>query len=107
MGTVAMKRERSSGVKTLLRVPVQLWLVVALMAMSFGAGVLVRTMAEPASSSSGPQTQLGGQIVAPPLTDQQIEQGLPSGHPDLSDGASSGSGAQDGNGTGQGAGGGN
>jgi hypothetical protein len=68
----------------LLRVPVNLWLVIALMAMSFGAGVIVRTMAEPQSQQVTPQSQFS-QILAPPLSDQQISQGtLPSGHPDLS-----------------------
>jgi hypothetical protein len=107
MDTVATKQTRSGGVGMLMRVPVQLWLVVALMAMSFGAGVLVRTMAEPPSSPVIPQSQIGGQVVAPPLSDQQIEQGLPSGHPTLSDGATAGGGQDGAGGQGGGNGGGN
>lgn len=93
-----------------LRVPVHLWLVIVLMAMSFGAGVIVRTMAEPVPSQAVPQTVLPSGYLAPPLTDQQIGQGLPSGHPTLSGGGATGAtgsaGAGAGTGAGTGAGGG-
>jgi hypothetical protein len=92
MGTVATKEPQPSGASMLLRVPVSLWLVVALMAMSFGAGVIVRTLAEPTSQQAVPSSQFS-QILAPPLTDQQISQGaLPSGHPDLSGSSQGGNG---------------
>ena len=98
MGTVATKERQPSGVSMLLRVPVSLWLVVALMAMSFGAGVIVRTLAEPTSQQAVPSSQFS-QILAPPLTDQQISQGtLPSGHPDLSGATQGGNGGGNGNG---------
>ena len=86
-----------------LRVPVHLWLVIVLMAMSFGAGVIVRTMAEPVPSQAIPQTVLPSQYLAPPLSDQQIQNGLPSGHPGLSGaGATGTSGAGAGSGAGGG-----
>jgi hypothetical protein len=106
MGTVATEERQPSGVSPLLRVPVSLWLVVVLMAMSFGAGVIVRTLAEPTSQQAVPSSQFS-QILAPPLTDQQISQGvLPSGHPDLSElggtGSQGGGSANQGNNQGSG-----
>ncbi|MGE5225335.1 MAG: hypothetical protein ACM3OO_00495 [Planctomycetaceae bacterium] len=96
MGTVATKQRQPSGVGLLLRVPVSLWLVVALMAVSFGAGVIVRTLAEPTSQQAVPSSQFS-QILAPPLTDQQLSQGtLPSGHPDLSGATQGGNGGGNG-----------
>lgn len=105
MGTVATEERQPSGVSLLLRVPVSLWLVVVLMAMSFGAGVIVRTIAEPTGQQAVPSSQFS-QILAPPLTDQQISQGtLPSGHPDLSgatQGGGNGGGGNQGSGQGNG-----
>jgi hypothetical protein len=99
----AVTDHRAGGLGTPARVPVQLWLVVVLMAMSFGAGVIVKTIAEPAGSAVVPTQQVPGITLAPPLTDQQIEQGaLPSGHPDLS-GSTSGAGNGSGDGSGNGA----
>lgn len=86
MGTVATKDRDSTPFRSLLSVPVSLWLVVMLMAMSFGAGVIVKTIAEPSTTATTTTTQLpvGGGTLAPPLTDDQIAGGLPEGHPDLS-----------------------
>ncbi len=83
MGTVSTNT-RSTGFGAVARARVDLWLVVALMAMAFGAGVIVRTMAEPpvTPATSFGQTVNGG-VVAPPLTDQQLGQALPAGHPTL------------------------
>ena len=105
MGTVTMKRsqERQSAAGQLIRIPVQLWLAVVLMAMSFGAGVIVKAMAEPPAAPAIGTQQPVGQVLAPPLTDQQIQGGVPSGHPDLSGG---GTGTGSGGGTGSGSGGG-
>jgi hypothetical protein len=100
MGTVAAKRERSSSpFIDLMRTPVSLWLVVVMMAMSFGAGVIVKAISEPTTPPSV-QSSLPGidPIVAPPLTGDEISGGLPSGHPDInSDGSGS---ASDGSGGG-------
>lgn len=109
MGTATMRqtRGRQGAAGQLLRVPVQLWLAVVLMAMSFGAGVIVKAMAEPPAAPAIGTQQPVGQILAPPLSDQQINGGLPSGHPDLTGGGSgSGTGTGNGNGTGTGSGGG-
>jgi hypothetical protein len=106
MGTVAAKQERDgspSPFMALMRTSVSLWIVVVMMAMSFGAGVIVKAIAEPTDQTTVPTTIStdAGQIVAPPLTDDQIAGGLPSGHPDLEDEAD---GQGDGQGGGQGAG---
>lgn len=102
MGTVTMKQSqaRQSPASQLLRVPVQLWLAVVLMAMSFGAGVIVKAMAEPPATPAIGTQQPVQQILAPPLTDQQIQGDLPSGHPDLSGGGSGSGGGQNNGGSG-------
>lgn len=69
-----------------LRLKVELWVVVILMGVAFTAGVLAR------GSGSKPATDLNttfGQsgVVAPPLDDQQIQGGLPQGHPPIDQGA--------------------
>lgn len=109
MGTAAMQEREATPFGALLRVPVSLWLVVVLMAMSFGAGVIVKTISEPATSTTT-TTQLPTDFgtVAPPLTDDQIEGGLPEGHPETTDGGGGqnqgggGGGGQDQGGGGQG-----
>jgi hypothetical protein len=90
-------------VGAIARASVDLWLVVALMAMAFGAGVIVKTMAEPPAAPATSVGLNGGTVLAPPLTDQQLGQGLPAGHPSLSDGSGSGNGGG-GNGGGNGGG---
>lgn len=95
MGTVAAKQERGgspSPFVALMRTSVSLWIVVVMMAMSFGAGVIVKAIAEPTDAATVPTTIStdAGQIVAPPLTDDQIAGGLPSGHPDLEGGGGQG-----------------
>ena len=85
MGSVATSNDegREGGLGTILRVQVELWLVVVMMAMAFGAGILVTALyEEPQQPVVGVQ-QPGGQFLAPPLTEDQIGQGLPSGHPDI------------------------
>jgi uncharacterized membrane protein YgcG len=109
MGTVAAKKERgTSPFLALMRTSVSLWIVVVMMAMSFGAGVIVKAIAEPADAPIATTTlpTNPGQIVAPPLTDEQIAGGMPSGHPDLSeDGSGGGGNGGGGNGQTQGGGG--
>jgi hypothetical protein len=74
------------GLGTVLRVRVELWLVVVMMALAFGAGILVTVLYEEPQDQAVVGTQLpSGQFtLAPPLTDDQISAGLPSGHPDVS-----------------------
>lgn len=87
------------GLGAVLRLQIELWLVVLFMALAFGAGILVTALyEEPATAVVGGDTN--GQITAPPLSDEQIQGGLPSGHPDIgatgATGATGASGAEDG-----------
>jgi len=91
MTTVEASKSRkrtfsSGGIRPAFRVRIELWLAVAFMALSFGAGIAVGVMAQPASSpvSNVGVAPAGQATIAPPLTQQQLEQGLPSGHPDIS-----------------------
>ena len=85
--------EPSSGIRTTLRFRVQLWVAVVFMAFAFGAGLTIGVISQPATAPAldvpaASQAPVGG--FAPPLTDQQIQQGLPSGHPDLASPSGSG-----------------
>lgn len=87
MGSVATPQDedRGTGLGALLRLHVELWLVVVMMALAFGAGIVVTALYEEPQDQAVVSTQLpSGQFVAPPLSDDQISQGLPSGHPDIS-----------------------
>jgi hypothetical protein len=70
---------------TLVRAPVQLWLVAILMSVSFGAGFLLQPTADPAPSPPAQLAPAPARIpVAPPLSDAQLEEAeLPAGHPPL------------------------
>jgi hypothetical protein len=72
---------RGSAFGEVLRVRVELWLVVVFMALAFGAGIVVTAMYDEPAPVVGVQDTTG--VIAPPLTDDQIAGGLPSGHPDL------------------------
>jgi hypothetical protein len=56
------------------------------MALAFGAGIAVMVMYEEPQTVVGVQQPVGQFPQAPPLTDEQIQGGLPTGHPDLSGG---------------------
>jgi hypothetical protein len=89
-------REARGGIRSAVRIRVELWLAVVLMAVAFAAGIAVRAMYEPpqAAVSVTSTDQSSGQVtLAPPLTDTQIQQGLPPGHPDLSGGQDTGAGS--------------
>lgn len=86
--------ERRERLAAVLRVEVQLWLAVLFMAMAFGAGVIVHAMAAPQPSSpaivgsvDGAGVSGGPEIFAPPLSDEQVNAGLPAGHPDIGGGS--------------------
>ena len=97
MGTIETRQRAASPFVALMKTTVSLWIVVVLMAMSFGAGVIVKTIAEPTTpATTAPQLATDFGSIAPPLTDDQLTGQLPEGHPDLS-----------GDGQGQGGGGGN
>lgn len=85
----------SGGLRAVLRARIELWLVVLFMALAFGAGVLVTALyeQEPATQPVVGVQQPGSFPVAPPLTDQQIQQGLPPGHPDIGATGPTGAGA--------------
>jgi hypothetical protein len=73
------------GLGTALRTQIQLWLAIVFMALAFGAGLTIGVIAQHSESPAVGVSQTN-QVpsnfgVAPPLTDQQIQQGLPSGHP--------------------------
>ncbi|MBI4728840.1 MAG: hypothetical protein HY775_04980 [Acidobacteria bacterium] len=69
-----------------LKRKVEMWAAVLLMAVGFGAGFLVRGMTSappPAGVDTGSfqGNSAPGGMIAPPLTDDQIQQQLPPGHP--------------------------
>lgn len=83
------------GFRAVLRARIELWLVVLFMALAFGAGVLVTALyEEPAPQPVVGVQQPGSFPIAPPLTDEQLRQGLPPGHPDIG-GATGPTGASD------------
>jgi len=79
-----------SGAGAALRTRVELWIAILFMVVAFGAGLTVGVLAQPKEAPvvgigtggiQAPGSSLGG--VAPPLSDEQLQQGLPSGHPSL------------------------
>lgn len=85
-GTTSNEEQQESrgGIGAVLRIRVELWVVVVFMALAFGAGIVVTAMyEEPQEPVVGFQQPAGQLPVAPPLTDQDIQGGLPSGHPDV------------------------
>ena len=77
---------REGGLVEIARTKVELWLVVIFMALAFGAGIAVMVMYEEPQPVVGVQQPVGQFPQAPPLTDEQIDSGLPTGHPDLDGG---------------------
>lgn len=78
---------RSTGLRAALRVRIELWLAVVFMTLAFTAGIVVRGMTEtPSQPAVGvmPAEQIQ-MPTAPPLTEEQIQQGLPPGHPTVGD----------------------
>jgi hypothetical protein len=74
---------RDGGVLEIARIKVELWLVVIFMALAFGGGIAVMVMYEEPQPVVGVQQPVGQFPQAPPLTDEEIQGGLPTGHPDL------------------------
>lgn len=81
-----------SGLGAALRLRIELWIALVFMALAFAAGVVIRGMAqspEPAVGVGPPTTTIPGAPQPggepPPLTEEQIQGGLPQGHPDLGD----------------------
>jgi hypothetical protein len=82
-----------AGLGTTLRTRVQLWIAVVFMAFAFGAGLTIGVIAHttaPAIVDVAPASQAPAIGGAPPLSDQQLQQGLPSGHPALATPSGSG-----------------
>lgn len=73
------------GIFATLQVPVALWLTVAFMALAFAGGFLVRGMVSATAEQvvgPAPAVQAPKQIIpAPPLSEEDIQGGLPAGHP--------------------------
>ncbi len=74
---------RPGGLGTALRLKIELWLAVVFMTLAFGAGVLVRGISEPPREPAVGVAPAGMVPAAPPLTEDQLQQGLPQGHPDI------------------------
>jgi hypothetical protein len=83
---------RAAGIREVLRVRIELWIAVVFMAAAFGAGMAVNAVSQPEPTPATASVDGGGVLpFAPPLTDQQLQGGLPPGHPDLNgDGGTSG-----------------
>jgi hypothetical protein len=89
---------RDGGLGSVLRVHIELWLVVVFMALAFGAGIVVTALYQQPEQQSIVGVPTGQVTLAPPLTDSQIQQGLPSGHPDINGTTGGGSEGNSGNG---------
>ena len=84
MSDTPNEQKQRGGLGAVLRLRVELWVVVVFMALAFGAGIVVTAMYdEPQEPVVGFQQPAGGMPIAPPLTDQDLQGGLPSGHPDI------------------------
>ena len=74
---------REAGSTPVLRARIELWLVATLMAFTFIAGLVLGLLAgvreQPDDAPSQEQAP-----AAPPLTEDQVGQTLPPGHPSLS-----------------------
>lgn len=90
------REERRAGLFGTLQVPVQLWLALAFMALAFAGGFLVRGMVSATAEQvvgPAPAVQAPGEIVpAPPLSEEDIQGGLPPDHPPV-EGQSPGAGS--------------
>lgn len=74
------------GIGPVMRIKVELWVALLFVALAFGAGVVVRSLAEPPEAPAPAVVPAGpafGFPPAPPLTEEQLQQGLPPGHPDV------------------------
>jgi hypothetical protein len=86
-----------AGATAALRTRVELWIVLVFMVLAFGAGLTIGVLAQPEQGTAvgvGTGTtqapdNFGG--LAPPLTDEQLQQGMPSGHPSVGDSGTTGS----------------
>ncbi len=91
-----------------LRTRIELWIAVVFMVLAFAAGLAVGVLAEPNATTPvvgvGQTTTgvPGSSNLAPPLTDEQLQQGLPPGHPGLTGGDQSGKGSNASSGDGNG-----
>ena len=86
MATQAAESEMdTSGEASVVGARVRLWVVVVLMALSFAGGFVIRGLAQPPPVQ---QPAMGVEqpfpiAPAPPLSDSQIQGGLPPGHPSV------------------------
>ena len=73
---------RGAGGTPVLRTRVELWLVATLMAFTFIAGLVLGLLAGAREQPDAPSPEQAP--AAPPLTEDQVGQTLPPGHPSLS-----------------------
>ena len=99
-----------------LRTRIELWIAMVFMVVAFGAGITIGVLAQKdeapvvGTGTVGAQVPGDSSVLAPPLTDEQLQAGLPSGHPTFATGptgsAGGGGGGNGGGGGGDGNGGG-
>ena len=72
-----------------LRTRIELWIAMVFMVVAFGAGITIGVLAQKdeapvvGTGTVGAQVPGDSSVLAPPLTDEQLQAGLPSGHPTL------------------------
>ena len=98
------REEIRGGIGLALRTKIELWLVVVFMSLAFGAGITIGVIAQRADTPTigvdQANTAPANFGIAPPLTDQQLQAGLPSGHPAIgSDSGGTGGGGSKQNGS--------
>jgi hypothetical protein len=99
MGSTTTSEPRTApDLAETLRLKIQLWLAIVFMALAFGAGMTIGVLSGHSGSTAviAPTSQVPSNFgVAPPLTDQQLQGGLPAGHPEVGSGqGSSGGGSE-------------
>lgn len=77
---------RAEEARFSLRLNVELWLVIVIMAVSFAAGLLVGNLGGTTRDEPAPAVEVTPADVlpvAPPLTEEELQDELPPGHPPL------------------------
>lgn len=81
-----MTDQKGSVARTGAKAMIEVWMAAVLMVVSFAVGFAVRGVttekSPPAVEQQMPGTQQGV-IQAPPLTNDQLQSGLPQGHPQV------------------------
>jgi hypothetical protein len=93
-----MSEQEQKTKPSALTAKIEVWIAAILMVVAFGVGFVMRgfTAQESTTTPGIEQTVPGttsGVVQAPALTDQQLQQGLPQGHPTFTGGGTGGTGA--------------